>query len=202
MRIWVLLSSKHYSKYNPAKFNDETLGKLGKSVKFVQNDHWRRSSVSIVDFKHVFVCREAYLLTYRLVCTSCDDKSIYKLNIYLVLTCTFLVYVVIDPPSATNFIKHGVVITRHFKETFHEINLFQVLVYCTEAYSESCQTSKMERFAKIVNSFKPLTIFAKCPILGDWQSSECASLTHSDAEVYLRPYQTSMIDFFTEICNS
>ena len=30
-----------------------------------------------------------------------------------------------------------------------------------EAYSESCQTSKMEYFVKILNSYKPLTIFVK-----------------------------------------
>ena len=30
-----------------------------------------------------------------------------------------------------------------------------------EAYSESCQTSKMECFAKIVNGYKLLTVFAK-----------------------------------------
>ena len=31
----------------------------------------------------------------------------------------------------------------------------------TEAYSEPCQTSRMDRLAKIVNTRKPLTIFAK-----------------------------------------
>ena len=35
-----------------------------------------------------------------------------------------------------------------------------------EMSSEPCQTSKMEHFAKIVNNFLPLTIFAKCSILG------------------------------------
>ena len=34
-----------------------------------------------------------------------------------------------------------------------------------QAYLEPCQTSKMERFAKIVNGDKPLTIFAKRSIL-------------------------------------
>ena len=34
-----------------------------------------------------------------------------------------------------------------------------------EAYSEPYQTSKMERFAKIVNGFQPLTIFGKRSIL-------------------------------------
>ena len=31
----------------------------------------------------------------------------------------------------------------------------------TEAYTEPCETSKMELFVKIVNSFKPLIIFTK-----------------------------------------
>ena len=35
----------------------------------------------------------------------------------------------------------------------------------TEAYSELCPTAKMKRFAKIANSEKPLTIFAKPSIL-------------------------------------
>ena len=36
------------------------------------------------------------------------------------------------------------------------------------AYSEPCQTSKMERFAKIVKSFSPLGIFAKHSIWDVW----------------------------------
>ena len=31
----------------------------------------------------------------------------------------------------------------------------------TEAFSEPCQTSKMELFAKIINFFQPLNIFGK-----------------------------------------
>ena len=31
----------------------------------------------------------------------------------------------------------------------------------SEAYSEPCQTSKMERFAKIIIGFQSLTIFTK-----------------------------------------
>ena len=42
----------------------------------------------------------------------------------------------------------------------------------TEAHSELCQTSKMEIFAKSVNSFQPFTIFAKVPSLNVWQGSE------------------------------
>ena len=42
----------------------------------------------------------------------------------------------------------------------------------SEAYSEPCQTCKMECSTKIVNGFQPFTIFAKCSILGVWQHSE------------------------------
>ena len=40
--------------------------------------------------------------------------------------------------------------------------------YYSEAYSEYCQTSKMERFEKIVECFEPLTR----SILDVWQGSE------------------------------
>ena len=41
-----------------------------------------------------------------------------------------------------------------------------------QAYSECCQTSKMEIFVKIIINFQPLKIFAKNPILDIWQGSE------------------------------
>ena len=34
-----------------------------------------------------------------------------------------------------------------------------------QTYLESCQTSKMKHFVKIVNDFQPLNFFAKCSIL-------------------------------------
>ena len=37
-----------------------------------------------------------------------------------------------------------------------------------EAYSEPCQTTKMSIFTKIVNGWKPLTIFAKSSIFDIW----------------------------------
>ena len=40
-----------------------------------------------------------------------------------------------------------------------------------ETYLVHCQASKMELFAKIVNGFKPLAIFATCFILDVWQDS-------------------------------
>ena len=50
----------------------------------------------------------------------------------------------------------------------------------TEAYSELCQTSKVERFADIVNDFYSLITFAKRSILDVWQSFEYASVNCSD----------------------
>ena len=44
--------------------------------------------------------------------------------------------------------------------------------YYSEAYSEHCQTFKMERSEKIVEGFEPLTIFTKRSILDVWQCSE------------------------------
>ena len=47
----------------------------------------------------------------------------------------------------------------------------------SEAYSELCQTSKVESFAKIVNGFQKITIFKRISILEifDRQDSEYAS---------------------------
>ena len=44
-----------------------------------------------------------------------------------------------------------------------------------EAYSKPSQTSKLELFAKTVNGFKPLTIFAKSSTLHVHMDSEYAS---------------------------
>ena len=45
---------------------------------------------------------------------------------------------------------------------FHHVQPIHryVYIYISEAYSEPCQTSKMELFGKIVNGYDPLTIFA------------------------------------------
>ena len=44
-----------------------------------------------------------------------------------------------------------------------------------ELYSEHYQTSKMERFAQIINGFQLLTIFSKRSMLGVWQGFEYTS---------------------------
>ena len=49
------------------------------------------------------------------------------------------------------------------------------MINTTEAYSEPSRTSKMELFAKIVNSFQRLTIFAKSAIFDIRLRSEYAS---------------------------
>ena len=48
-------------------------------------------------------------------------------------------------------------------------------VWTPERYSEPYQTSKIVRFAKIVNNQMLLPIFSKCSILDVWQGSEYIS---------------------------
>ena len=48
-----------------------------------------------------------------------------------------------------------------------------------EAYSELCKLCKMEVFAKIVNGFQLITIFAKSSFLDVWQGSEYATINKS-----------------------
>ena len=50
--------------------------------------------------------------------------------------------------------------------------------FVAEAYPETYQTSKMEGFTKIVNTWKPLTIFTKRSILDVWQGSKGAFASH------------------------
>ena len=52
-----------------------------------------------------------------------------------------------------------------------------------EAYQKSCQTSKMERSAKIVNSLKSLIFFANRSILDVWQGSEYASAMYNHVQL-------------------
>ena len=51
---------------------------------------------------------------------------------------------------------------------------FSCTIFCTPEKDIWCQESITKRFAKTINSFYPLTIFAKCSILDVWQSSEYA----------------------------
>ena len=61
--------------------------------------------------------------------------------------------------------------------------MHEFLIRLAEAYSEPCQTSKMEHFAKIVNAFQLLTIFAKHSILYVWLGSECACGQFQNSEL-------------------
>ena len=63
----------------------------------------------------------------------------------------------------------------------------------SEAWSEPSRTSKMELFAKIVNGFQLLTIFAKNSISEVCVDSEYASMIV--AEAYLRACQTSVVKY-------
>ena len=50
--------------------------------------------------------------------------------------------------------------------------MHEFLIHLAETYAKPCQTSKMERFAKIVNDWKYFTIFERRPILDVWQMFE------------------------------
>ena len=54
-------------------------------------------------------------------------------------------------------------------------HLFSLSSPFSEAYLKPSQTSKKELFAKIINSWKPLTTFAKSTILDGPLGSEYAS---------------------------
>ena len=57
----------------------------------------------------------------------------------------------------------------------------------SEAYSELCQTSKMEVFTKIVNGFLFLTTFTNSSIFDVRQDSEFASEPSNDLRRKLHP---------------
>ena len=66
-----------------------------------------------------------------------------------------------------------------FQLNFEYISV-ELQPHSTEMYSETCQTTKMEQLAKIVNDYTPLTIFVKRSILDVWQSSGDTLLFKSD----------------------
>ena len=68
----------------------------------------------------------------------------------------------------------------------------------SEAYSEPCQTSKMEVFAKIMNGFSFLTIFAKSCILDVWQDSEFVSEASKDLQKKL--HLICLTGFWAHLC--
>ena len=48
--------------------------------------------------------------------------------------------------------------------------LEKVSIFIAEAHSEPFETTKIERFAKIFDSYRPLTVFTKRSILDLWQA--------------------------------
>ena len=59
----------------------------------------------------------------------------------------------------------------------------------------------MERFAKIVNAFQPLTIFEKWSILDVWQGSEYASDTLSPSPRIFLIRFLEVFDFVANFCH-
>ena len=53
-----------------------------------------------------------------------------------------------------------------------------MVIWSSEVYSELSQTSKMKRFAKVVNGFQPVIIFTKRSIVDVCQGSEYACVVH------------------------
>ena len=63
----------------------------------------------------------------------------------------------------------------------------------SEAYSETCQASKMEHFPKIINGFKSLTFFAQHSILDIRQGSDYVS-DHQSADSISQNIYTSFMN--------
>ena len=70
------------------------------------------------------------------------------------------------------------------------LGIIFLLLISKVLYSEPTQTFKMAIFAKIVNGFQPLTIFAKKPILDLWLCFENGSVLY-DKGVDLNPFVRS-----------
>ena len=63
----------------------------------------------------------------------------------------------------------------HMKKKHEWYIIWNDLWNISEAYSQPCQTSKIEVFTKTVNKLKLLFILAKNSILGVWQGSKYTS---------------------------
>ena len=60
-------------------------------------------------------------------------------------------------------------------ERVTHVQCWRIAALGSEGYSEPCQTSKLEPFAKTVNHFQPSTFLEKYFILDIWLHSEYAS---------------------------
>ena len=56
-------------------------------------------------------------------------------------------------------------VTEKLNIHIHKLLAIKIAPYIKEVYSEPCQTSKMELFAKRLDDWKPLTVFAKSSTL-------------------------------------
>ena len=68
---------------------------------------------------------------------------------------------------------------KHLRQSF-----FRKSLLGSEANSESCKTSKMELFVKIVKKGRPFTIFVKTSIFDVWQGFEYASELTSKVRMF------------------
>ena len=57
-------------------------------------------------------------------------------------------------------------------EMLNSWHFFVEIGHYSDRYSEPCQTSKIERFARTTNGWKPLTTFSKRSIIKVWQGSQ------------------------------
>ena len=70
----------------------------------------------------------------------------------------------------------------------------------SEAYPESCETSEMELFTKIVNGFSFLIIFTKSFIIDVWQDSEFVSEASKD--LWKNLHLRRLTRLWTHLCNN
>ena len=77
-------------------------------------------------------------------------------------------------------------------------------LFIKEAYSEPCQATKMEHFAKRNNILKPLTIFAKRSILHVSQGSEYASsyISMRHCGPLILYFEVTCQQLFSSFCNA
>ena len=69
----------------------------------------------------------------------------------------------------------------------------------TKGVIESCQTSKLKHFSRIVNSFKPLTIFAKSSIVDVCQDSEYPSVKGFSMQGFFKDKKHKNETYFTRL---
>ena len=70
----------------------------------------------------------------------------------------------------------------------------------SQTYTESCQIFKMVLFAKIVNDWKLLSIFAKSSILVVWQGSEYTSGCCAEVFLLILEHDTTKPSFYNHTC--